>query len=170
MHLLFIGLFHGVMVSTRVFGTLSPRSNRSGTTSPSRETCAFVFHPHRAGLFLCFRRGRKHSKICRFIVHFPPCPSSRSRKGVSHERRPCVADRMAVFPPGPPVACPTACADAKERVGKREKLPLSFPISTALHYLCCGNTPSSTQLTNRSNAKHSLARPSGKLHRRGVAV
>lgn len=25
-------LFHGVMVSTRVFGSLSPRSNRSGTT------------------------------------------------------------------------------------------------------------------------------------------
>ena len=32
-----ICLFHGVMVSTRVFGSLSPRSSRSGTTTKEKE-------------------------------------------------------------------------------------------------------------------------------------
>lgn len=33
-----IGLFHGVMVSTRVFGTLSSRSSRLGTTEKVKLT------------------------------------------------------------------------------------------------------------------------------------
>ena len=45
-------LFHGVMVSTRVFGSLSPRSNRSGTTEKRKSfaqiicTKLFLFSPH----------------------------------------------------------------------------------------------------------------------------
>ena len=45
----FLSLFHGVMVSTRVFGSLSPRSSRSGTTAKEKRFCV-----QKRGTFFCF--------------------------------------------------------------------------------------------------------------------
>ena len=56
-----ICLFHGVMVSTRVFGSLSPRSSRSGTTSQEKE----VLRAKTRNLFPVLRLG--HDKL--IVLH-----------------------------------------------------------------------------------------------------
>ena len=48
-----ICLFHGVMVSTRVFGSLSPRSSRSGTTVKEKRFCV----PKRGASFRFYASG-----------------------------------------------------------------------------------------------------------------
>ena len=57
----FQSLFHGVMVSTRVFGSLSPRSSRSGTTIPSPPEPRFSYFFSCEALF--FSSVRPHLPI-----------------------------------------------------------------------------------------------------------
>ena len=52
-----ICLFHGVMVSTRVFGSLSPRSSRSGTTARKAVRNASATCRRSDRFFLCFAGG-----------------------------------------------------------------------------------------------------------------
>lgn len=70
----FLSLFHGVMVSTRVFGSLSPRSSRSGTTIPSPPGASlFLFFFLRGSLFFQRETAPPHPGLTHFFFNGLKC-------------------------------------------------------------------------------------------------